>query len=63
MPVVKLVMGLLVAFITMPIWYYLLYRVLVAVNATEVMWLLYFIYLPVGLFVSVLQAIVNAHSK
>ena len=60
MTVSKLVMSLLVVFITMPIWYYLLYRVLVAVNATEVMWLLYYVYVPVGLFVSVLQGIITA---
>lgn len=38
-------------FITMPIWFYLLYKVLLAVNATELMWFLYWAYVPFSVFV------------
>lgn len=44
--------GLCTLFITLPIWFYLLYQILVAVNATTSMWVAYFVYIPVALFVS-----------
>lgn len=40
---------------TLPIWFYLLYKVLVLVNATELMWFLYWIYLPVTFLVATLS--------
>lgn len=40
--------------IVMPIWYYLLYKILRAVNATELMMFLYWIYIPVGVLVNIL---------
>jgi len=40
-------------FITTPIWFYLLYKVLVSVEATELMWFLFWIYIPFGLAVSI----------
>ena len=43
----KIIMVLLFLFSTGPIWYYLLYKILQAVNASELMWFLYWIYLPV----------------
>ena len=33
-------------FISLPIWFYLLYKILEAVQATELMWFLYWIYIP-----------------
>ena len=48
------VAGLLSLFIILPIWYFLLYRILEAVNATELMWFLYWVYLPVSVFASIL---------
>ena len=44
----KAIAGVLVLCITTPIWYYLLYQVLVRVNASELMWFLFWIYFPVG---------------
>ncbi len=41
--------GVLTLFIVMPIWYFLLYRVLDAVNASELMWFLFWVYVPVNL--------------
>jgi hypothetical protein len=46
-------------FITAPIWYYLLYQVLVRVEATELMWFLYWIYVPVSLLLAILLRIVE----
>jgi hypothetical protein len=47
----KGIAALLGMFVVAPIWYYLLYKILVAVNANELMWFLYIIYIPVSLIV------------
>lgn len=36
--------------IVLPIWYYLLYKLLVATNASELQFFLFWIYLPISLF-------------
>lgn len=48
------VLGVLV---TMPIWFFLLYRILTAINATELTWFLYWVYVPAGILVSTLSKI------
>ena len=45
MLLVQVVLATLVQF---PIWCYLLYKVLCLVGATELMWFLFWIYVPVG---------------
>lgn len=49
--------------ITMPIWYYLLYKILQAVNATELMWFLYCVYLPVGMIISIISKIAESKAE
>jgi hypothetical protein len=56
---IKIVTGLLALFIVTPIWYYLVYRVLESVNATSVMWFLYWVYAPFGIFIGCLKAIID----
>lgn len=53
--IMKVIIAILAIFIVAPIWYYLLYKILVAVNASELMWFLYWIYMPVGILVKTLQ--------
>ena len=48
----KILAATLMVFCTAPIWFYLLYQILVRVEASEVMWLLYWVYVPVQFFVS-----------
>ena len=45
----KVIASVLTLGVTLPIWYYLLYKVLEMVGASEVMWLLYWVYMPVGI--------------
>lgn len=45
----KILPGLLHLIVTFPIWYYLLYQVLVRVQASELMWFLFWVYMPVHL--------------
>ena len=48
------VLGILIGlFISVPIWFYLLFQILVAVDANELMWFLYWIYLPATIFGSI----------
>ena len=49
---VKAIAGILALLVTMPIWFFLLYRVLDAVNASELMWFLYWIYVPATILVN-----------
>lgn len=48
--------GLVTVFLYMPIWYYLMYQILVRVNASELMWFLFLVYVPMGLFVSAITS-------
>lgn len=48
----KVIAGLIALCVTLPIWFFLLYRVLQAVDASELMWFLYWIYLPANVIVS-----------
>ena len=56
---VKLIASLLALFIVMPIWYYLIYQVLVRVQATELMWFLFWVYVPLGLFIKIMVDLVD----
>lgn len=46
--------------VSVPIWFYLLYRVLEAVRADNLMWFLYFVYLPVSLFVQIVAKLMES---
>ena len=48
---IKAFTGLLALFVVVPIWLYLFYCVLSAVDASELMWFLYWIYVPASAFV------------
>lgn len=49
----KTATNLVAVFITMPIWYFLMYTVLSAVHVDRLVWFLFWIYLPFSLFVSI----------
>ncbi len=51
----KLIAGLFSIFIVMPIWFYILYSILTEINASELTWFLYWVYLPVALFVGLIS--------
>lgn len=46
--------------VTQPIWYYLLYKILQAVEATDLMWFLFWVYLPVGIVLLIVEAIMSS---
>lgn len=59
MKVLQFISALLLLLISLPIWYYLLYKILLAINATELMWFLYYIYLPVGVINTIISKIIE----
>ncbi len=55
----KTAIGLISIFITLPIWFWLIYQILVRVDASELMWFLYWVYVPASLLVHVLMKMVS----
>lgn len=51
----RIVAGLVVVFITIPIWYFILYTILSALHVDRLVWFLYWIYIPFGVFVSIVE--------
>lgn len=49
--------------VTIPIWMVLLYKILVMIDATELMWFLYWIYLPSVVFTSLLGSAIKHVSE
>ena len=45
----KVIGSAIVLLISSPIWYYLLFKILKVVEATELMWFLFWIYIPVSI--------------
>lgn len=55
--------ALLQLLITQPIWYYLLYRVLVAVQADTPMWIAYWVYVPAGFILGAIRTLTDEMAK
>lgn len=59
MRISKIIAGLLSLFLSLPIWIYLQYKVLVIIGATELMWFLFWIYVPVTILSLMLAKLVE----
>jgi len=57
MKAAKTISAIFTIFIVMPIWYYLLYQILKAINASELMFFLFWIYIPTALFSAIIAKI------
>ena len=57
MKAIRTISAILTILVVMPIWYYLIYQLLARAHASELMWFLYWVYLPVGFLVQVLAKI------
>lgn len=55
----KSAIGILQLFVVLPIWYYLMYQILVRVNATELMFFLYWIYVPAALLAATVTKMIE----
>jgi hypothetical protein len=56
----KIITGLLVIFVTAPIWYYLLHWVLIASNAGDLQMFLFWVYVPFAFFIAIVGSIANS---
>ena len=55
----KTAAGMIALFLVMPIWFYLLYKILESVGASELMWFLFWIYIPVNILVNLIARLVE----
>ena len=46
-----------------PLWFYLVYRILVAINADELTWFIYWTYVPVTVLVKLCASVAEAAEK
>lgn len=60
MKALNIIGGLVTVFITLPIWYYLMYHLMDKVGASELAWFLYYVYLPVHLFAAIVNRIAQS---
>jgi len=49
MNIAKAIVGLISLLVTLPIWFYLIYKILESVNASELTWFLFWVYVPLTL--------------
>jgi hypothetical protein len=55
--------ALIFILIQLPIWFYLIYKILQTINATELMWFLFWVYVPVTFVIAFLTRIVQGEKK
>ena len=57
---IKILTGVCMIFLTLPMWYWLFYQILERVEATELMWFIYWAYVPIALFLAVVKAVLDS---
>ncbi len=62
MKAMKAIAGLISLFVVAPIWYYLLHYILVKVDAGELQFFLFWVYVPFAIFAGILLKMVDAQS-
>ena len=55
--------GLIAIFIQLPIWFYIVYYILEKVNASELVWFLFWLYAPASFFVHTVAYLVKKSTK
>lgn len=60
MKALKVIVGLLAIFVSMPIGLYLQYKILTLVQATDVMWLLFWINIPVLILFQIISKVAES---
>ena len=56
-------LALALSLITLPIWYYLLYSILDAIDANELQWFLFWVYIPLGVIIKVISDLTPKESS
>lgn len=60
MKTASLIAGLMALFVTLPIWFYLMYYLLVAVTASDLAFFLFWVYVPITVFIHVIAKIAES---
>ena len=55
----KIITTLLSLFVSLPIWYFLLYTILSKLQVDRLVWFLYWIYIPVGILIHIIGSIAD----
>jgi len=55
----KFLLVFITLFITLPIWFYLFYKILVAVGASDLMWFFYWAYVPFYIFIALVTKLLE----
>jgi len=55
----RLFSAMITTIFTIPIWYYVLYQILSGIQASELTWFLFWVYIPFGLVAHFLSQIAN----
>ena len=56
---IRLVLWLLALLIIGPMWYYLMYKILQMINATELMWFVYWVYAPLAFVLGGIKSVLD----
>jgi hypothetical protein len=59
----KTSIGCVTVIVCTPIWYYLLYQILARVDASQAMWVCYWIYAPCGFLFAMVNAILQTATE
>lgn len=59
----KWITTIIAIFITLPIWFYLLYKILEMIQATELMWFLFWVYIPFSIVVLVVKSVIDVNER
>ena len=62
MKALKIISGLVAVFVTLPIWFFLMHTILLAINADRLTWFLFWIYWPANIFTRILEIIADKGS-
>lgn len=60
MSALKAIYGIMSLFLVLPIWFYLLHSILIAIQASQFEWFLFWVYIPFGVLTSILQKIIES---
>ncbi len=63
MSAIKTVTSILMVCVTFPIWVYLVYQIFLRIEATDLMWFLFWVYVPVSMLVAILKMVVDGSEK
>lgn len=59
MKTVKVILGILTVFVHLPVWWFLIYSILKAINPDRLVWFLFYTYVPLGFLLAIIGVITD----